>query len=639
WGHGVGMSQYGAFNMAKRGHDAAGILNHYYPGTEVGTDARATERIRVNIYAQVPTASIEVVGDQPIEWRACRPRADETIDHRVGDCTVDDPPVDEPDSQEFHVQQPATRLRVCPWDGQSVDPETGDLVPSDEPVTGLMLLPESGSTQADCTDVAAAVATTDRPVLRAYHHGTRIRSRQNASATGRLYEHGWQDFHRKAFGIDVVQDVNTVERYLEGLAESLRSWGVDGPAALRAQAITGRTYALRAKASPRGLRAGTRACSCDLLNTASDQVYAGRDIALAQYGNLWVDAVYATESQVLRYENTQGVKELAQTYYSSSHGGGRSEAIEDSWAYGTSAVPYLRSVNDPYSIEETTNPLRAWTSRATHANFAAHVSSGRPEPLVRVERVAILNRTEGGTPREIQVTGVTASGATDTFVFTHRTNDSQSLRTKQIAGASFRVNLPASGPAAAGSRLPSSQIQRIGFGPFTDDDGQVHEYSITWANLAGVAEGTSETTFDPGGNVTRAQMASFIYRTFEIPAPTVRGQFGDVPADNVHALAIDALAESGVAGGYGDGTFRPTRNVTREQMATFIARAAGLSTEPPAEDPFDDVPAHTTHAGSVASVAEAGITQGCDTGENDYCPLDPVSRQQMATFLRRTATS
>ncbi|MFA9446128.1 S-layer homology domain-containing protein [Egicoccus sp. AB-alg6-2] len=623
WGHGVGMSQYGAYNMAKRGHSAAGILNHYYPGTEVGTDARADERIRVNLHAGVATASIEAI-DAPIEWRHCRPRANETIDHRVNDCTLDDPPASDPTSTVFHVQPAGTTLRVCFWNGEGVTP------PPAQPVAGLKLV--SGNS---CSDNNAIVATTDRPVLRAYHHGNMVRTRLAAGDAGRRYQHGWQDFHRKTLGIDVVQDINSVERYLEGLAESIRSWGLDGPAALEAQAITGRTFALRAKAAPRGLRAGTRACSCDLLNTPSDQVYAGRDFALAQYGNLWVNAVTATNHQVLRYDGA-----LAQTYYSSSHGGGRSEAVHESWAYGNTPVPYLRSVNDPYSMNEP-HSFRAWTSNATHAAFAAHVSSGRPAPLSRVERVQILSRTQGGTPKEIQVTGVTANGATDTFVFTHRTNDSQTLREKQVAGASFRLNLPTSGhPTAAGARLPSSQISSIGFAPFTDDDGLTHEYAITWANRAGIAEGVDETRFNPGGNVTRAQMASFIYRTFQIPAPTVRGGFSDVSDPNAtHAIAIDALAEAGVAGGYADGTYRPADNVTREQMATFIARAAGLSTAPPQQSRFSDVRVEGTHAGAVNSVAQAGITQGCTPDGTRYCPMDPVSRQQMASFLRRAATS
>ena len=37
WGHGVGMSQYGAFGYAKHGVGYRGILAHYYPGTTLGT--------------------------------------------------------------------------------------------------------------------------------------------------------------------------------------------------------------------------------------------------------------------------------------------------------------------------------------------------------------------------------------------------------------------------------------------------------------------------------------------------------------------------------------------------------------------------------------------------------------------------
>ncbi|HSK23156.1 MAG TPA: hypothetical protein VK906_08275, partial [Egicoccus sp.] len=194
WGHGVGMSQYGAFNMAKRGHDAAGILNHYYPGTEVGTDARATERIRVNIHAQVASAGLEAIG-AAVEWRHCQPLegTSETIDHRVSDCTLDDPPAADPTSLEFYEQPAGTMLRVCAWNGETVDPETGELIPPVSPVSGLMLLSETSDDQADCTAVAAAGATTDRPVLRAYHHGNLVRSRQNASAGGWRYQYGWQD--------------------------------------------------------------------------------------------------------------------------------------------------------------------------------------------------------------------------------------------------------------------------------------------------------------------------------------------------------------------------------------------------------------------------------------------------------------
>src|ERR1051325_8822924 len=45
WGHGVGMSQYGAYGYAQHGWTAAQILGHYYPGTTLGTTTAATVRV------------------------------------------------------------------------------------------------------------------------------------------------------------------------------------------------------------------------------------------------------------------------------------------------------------------------------------------------------------------------------------------------------------------------------------------------------------------------------------------------------------------------------------------------------------------------------------------------------------------
>ena len=79
-------------------------------------------------------------------------------------------------------------------------------------------------------------------------------------------------------------------------------------------------------------------------------------------GDRWRGAVAATRGQVLTYDGR-----LAATYYSSSHGG-RSEASEDSWAYGT-AVPYLRSVDDPWSLSAA-NGLRRWEAQIDGGDVA-----------------------------------------------------------------------------------------------------------------------------------------------------------------------------------------------------------------------------------------------------------------------------
>nr|WP_276319921.1 SpoIID/LytB domain-containing protein [Egicoccus halophilus] len=479
------------------------------------------------------------------------------------------------------------------------------------------------------------VASATQPILRVHHHGVQIEAPgPNAARCQSDVRDGVGCYRWSAHDIvnvapgrwNTVQYLRNLQQYLHGLAEMPASWNA---AALQAQAIAGRTFALRTI----GFRA---TCSCEILATPAHQAYGGHRTETAS-GGAWpraVDATFAGGSgSVLTYDGA-----LAQTFYSSSHGG-RTEAVEDSWAYANNPVPYLRSVDDPWSLAEPHN-FRSWTSSATNAAVAAHVSSGRSAALSRVERVQILSRTSGGTPREVRVSGVTAAGMPDTFVFTSRAADSPTLQAKRVAGASFRMHLPTTGhPTAAGSRLPSSQIAAIGFAPFTDDDGTTHEYAITWTALAGIAQGVGGARFAPGRDVTRGQMATFLYQTFAIPAPSVRGRFPDVAdPDATHALAIDALAQAGVAGGFTDGMFRPGAPVTRAQMATFLTAAAGLRAPAGTADPFVDVRRQAAHGEAIAAVAAAGVAAGCTADGSGYCPGDPVSRGQMASFLRRVAT-
>ena len=78
--------------------------------------------------------------------------------------------------------------------------------------------------------------------------------------------------------------------------------------------------------------------------------------------------------------------------------------------------------------------------------------------------------------------------------------------------------------------------------------------------------------------------------------------------------------------------FCPDRPVTRGQMATFLVRAFNLESGTAAG--FADT-ARTTHEASIEAIAAASITAGCKTDPLRYCPQEPVTRGQMATFLAR----
>jgi hypothetical protein len=120
------------------------------------------------------------------------------------------------------------------------------------------------------------------------------------------------------------------------------------------------------------------------------------------------------------------------------------------------------------------------------------------------------------------------------------------------------------------------------------------------------------------------------------PPPPPPSSFTDVPANHTHARAIAILASRDVTGGCTrDGrTYCPDQPVTREQMATFLARALKLPAGS-SSPPFTDVAAGGTHAANIDAVRRANITQGCTRDGRSFCPRDSVARDQMASFLQR----
>lgn len=164
-------------------------------------------------------------------------------------------------------------------------------------------------------------------------------------------------------------------------------------------------------------------------------------------------------------------------------------------------------------------------------------------------------------------------------------------------------------------------------GAFTDDDGSVHEADINGIAEAGITNGCGGTNFCPRGGVTRAEMASFLVRAMEL-SPQATGPFADI-TNSIHASNINALAAAGITTGCSANAYCPDQVVSREQMATFLTRALGLT---PTQHSFADV-GTGTHAHDIGAIAAAGITTGCGPGL--YCPFDWVTREQMATFLVR----
>jgi hypothetical protein len=160
----------------------------------------------------------------------------------------------------------------------------------------------------------------------------------------------------------------------------------------------------------------------------------------------------------------------------------------------------------------------------------------------------------------------------------------------------------------------------------------VHFASIERIAEAEITHGCTPQMYCPAASVSRAQMASFLARARHIEVSGLATiDFLDVPQTHVHRPSILAVTAARIARGCGPGLYCPVPPVTRAQMATFVANALDL--HPHVAAPFDDVPGSHVHALGIAAVAEAGIALGC--GDGRFCPNEPVTRAQMATFLGR----
>lgn len=164
---------------------------------------------------------------------------------------------------------------------------------------------------------------------------------------------------------------------------------------------------------------------------------------------------------------------------------------------------------------------------------------------------------------------VARTDASGSFVTTHRVPGDDPIESMQ------NWTLVAYDPAPGGCSdsvnvllLPATPF--VDIGPYAAWDG-AFRMDIIWLYQSGITGGCTPTLFCPKDPVTREQMASFLARALEL-APTSVDYFTDDDT-SIHQGAINRLAAAGITGGCGDTRYCPKRSVTREQMAAFLKRA------------------------------------------------------------------
>ena len=546
WGHGVGLSQYGAKALGFDGATARQILARYFPETSV-TPVRlagsgsflADERtLWVGLQQELESVLFSVGADSSLCFDI------------TGLCFIANP------GQLFRFRTDG--LGGCVFLNESEDDVTSSI---------------SGSCDASVRPNDLSGTVTLPYKARTYKGGT-LRFRA-AGTTGK--------FH-------VVLQLG-LEDYMRGLSPVPESWPQES---LRAQAVVSRSLAVRTAAdagSESNFDAPRRdECYCHLTDDDSLQVFRGWT---GQVGHSnWVEAVEATSQLILTYQN-----QPALGLYSSSSGG-NTERYQD--AFGTNDHPYLVSVNDSAAFSSSAaNPHHFWTAGYDRARLAGEFG------FSWVADVTVTDRNDSGSARTVEVRGIIGGRPATVIIGAPNLQDALSLRstTFEIVSTQPFLDVSSAHPfvgeivglhelgITAGCRpsayCPDSWVSRgemaafisraLGLvlpasaQSFVDDDTSVFEADIEAIRAAGITLGCAPERFCPNRPVTRAEMAAFLSRAWALE----RSAGDDFVDDDGHHLEqeIQALAEAGITLGCAPESFCPNRPVTRAEMAAFLIRA------------------------------------------------------------------
>ena len=121
---------------------------------------------------------------------------------------------------------------------------------------------------------------------------------------------------------------------------------------------------------------------------------------------------------------------------------------------------------------------------------------------------------------------------------------------------------------AAGSPKPEPRAM-----PFTDVPvGSYYYDAVLWAVENGITKGTSDTTFSPNMTCTRAQIVAFLWRSEKSPAAGIANPFADVKSTAYYADAVLWAVKENITKGTTNTTFSPDADCTRAQIVTFLYR-------------------------------------------------------------------
>jgi len=157
----------------------------------------------------------------------------------------------------------------------------------------------------------------------------------------------------------------------------------------------------------------------------------------------------------------------------------------------------------------------------------------------------------------------------------------------------------------------------------------------------GIIKGTSETTFEPGKNITRAEFITLLVRAFNLEnMGEIDSNFDDVEQHMYYYGPIGIAKKLGIVKGVGNNKFKPDAHITREDMMVMVARALELTKKVTITGTFNDISRFNDASQvsdyaieSVATLVREGIIIG--NPDNTINPKSYATRAETAVMLYR----
>lgn len=607
YGHGVGMSQWGAWAAARDGKTFDWIVGFYYPGTTLEPLSDPGLELKVKLSSE-PWKSVSTITQnfKQVDVHAAGGPVVLVMTGGPGD----------------------TQVELTPGVFANVLVGAG----------GVDVITAAGGRQGPFERVVAVPGA-----------GARVRVQFRTSSdyvtASREYWGKMQIEPSSTAGYLVTYNVVPIEKYLRSIGEVEYDWAQPGAAdyaqeAVKAQAVAARTYAIANK-------------DPYLNDNQWDQVYlgyTGRSTGTQKpFEELYPGIPKAAEETaglVLRLDG-----KVITSFFSSSSGG-----YTTAW-YPASSYPYLPAKADPYSLKApTSNPGWAWSFTISVEDLSDEVdgmndTDGKTIHLGAISRVEIDSRETadpGSHVAAVKLVGADGSALVSASSFRRLFGYSQ-MRSTLILKVTNPDGSVSTGP---GGTTPPP----LPPGEFTDvSAGHMYAAEIKRVAVEGLLGGYPTGEFRPETAVSRWQFAKIAVGLHNVLFPADRIAVVDVESPPFWDVAVRpgvlgdesdwvaAAKGAGLVNGVSDTNFKPYEPVHRDQMATMLVRAMGWEDEaaalPPGTQGFTDVDAAGKHAAAATYLKSRDILRGyetpADSGLFELRYADPTKRMHVAVILCR----